>query len=353
MKKRSTIHVLLPILVFLLAPGLVAQPGMGQNDDPRIERIRMELERTEQLIERAREAVDVSRSPAAAVAVEKALQLQEQARARFQQGNLAGYLQADKLTREARELARKALIVARSSEQNEDRVLARLERVQDLLDRTREYLSEADRAPMRPLFELAVDNLDKAWQFYRANQHRVALKLADHVESTARRVMEASGRSIGGGGQYNSRLERVEQYIERVRQRIADGQCGSEAAVKFIEQAERGVRIAREAAMRGEAEIALESLEQAQRLATEAGGYCDNGFRLEHQYERLKSRWEQLSERAPSSGPARDVLAQAADQLELARDKIGQEEFEAAAAALRVAQMQLGQVEEQLRIGQP
>jgi len=351
MKRFITIHILILALMTGLEASVSAKGGGGGQGDPRVDRIRMEMEQTDQIIERAKDAVDVSKAPAAKLALEKAMQLQQRARDEFQKGNLNGYLAASKLTRDARNLAKKALVASRYSEQNEDRVLARLDRVQDLLDRAREMLNDSDNKRMRPLFDLAVDNMDKAWQFYRSNQHRVALKLADHVESTARRIMQASGRGPGTAGQYTGRMENLERHMERLRQRMQDGECGSEAAKKFMEQAERAAQISREAAARGDVDIAFESLQQAQRLASEAAGYCENGYQLQHQYERMKARLDDLSEEVPSGTTAHEILDQATRQLELAKQKIRDEEFDAAAAALRVAQMQLRQVEEQLRSG--
>jgi len=353
MKRLVTIQIVALTLMLGLSSLASAQMGGGNNsDDPRIERIRMEMEQTDQMIERAREAVEASGSPAARLALEKAVQLQDQARDQFRQGTLNGYLQAARLTREARNLAKKSMVSSRYSEQNEDRVLARLERVQELLNRAGESLTGQGRSPRQPLFDLARDNMDKAWQFYRANQHRVALKLADHVESTARRILESSGRGPGAQGQFSERMGMIERRLEQIRERMADGQCDSEAAQKFMEQARRALEIARQAGARGEIDIAMESLQQARQLGSEAFGYCQNGFQVQNQYERTLQRWEEMSDIVPAGSTADEILQQAARQLELARQSIDNERFDAAAAALRVAQMQLRQVEEQLRIGQ-
>ena len=119
---------LLILFTFILGIASSAFPQGGMTDY-QIGRLRMEIERTGEIIEQAKEAFRVSNAPAARVALEAAIKLQAGAWENFHGRH---YLLSASFAKQAREQAQQSLAYSRVSEQSESLVHRKLEKVQQI-----------------------------------------------------------------------------------------------------------------------------------------------------------------------------------------------------------------------------
>jgi flagellin-specific chaperone FliS len=248
----------------------------------------------------------------------------------------------------ARDLVRRALRTNPTSEQNDDRVLRRLERAGDKLDRAGELLAESDSQNLQAIYDAARENLRRAWDFYNAKQYAPAIKLARQVEMTADRINISIDNQSASTANYERRLEAVRDAISQAWEMLTE--CNSADARALLEQAEKGLALAEQLAANGRIPAAMQSLQRARELAIRATRECRGPDVMTARYQRLVSQLEQLKEQSPSfTGETKDavdrLLVQADEQLALAQGFIQSNEFEKAAAALQAAQLALRQAE--------
>jgi len=322
---------------------LFVSSSMAQTN-AQVEKARMELERTDELIERAKEAVRATNAPLAAVVLKQAIEIQHKARERFHQRQL---LWAYKQTLEARELAKKALIRCRLTEQGETVVQRKLERAAELLERAKESTISGSEGRLRAIYESAKDNLNRAWEFYRSNQYRPALKLANQVTKAAREILKAANRQMRQYAEFERLSESVGDLIARVREKVIN--CGSEEALRLVERADKMNQLALKLGSEDKFNAAVRNLQNARKMAVEASKKCNGTEALSRRYDRIKSEIDRLAEEiSPDNDAARRLLNQVYDQLRLAEDFITEKQTEAAAAALKAAQLTLNQLKKHL-----
>ncbi len=342
MKKK-----MLKSLLIVIAAALLAPISSAQITGDLIENLRTELERTNHILERVREVVRTASSPPAALALEQAVRLQRQAWENFGTGTPEGYKFASKLTQAAREQAHKALSIARLSEQGEETVLRKLERIKELLSRAHESLGGSADESLKALFGSARRQLRQAWEFYRAREYRPALKLGNQVEKTVRRLLKIVNRHHNRQANFQRRVETVRELLSRVRERVAA--CKSEAAERIFKQAEESFHKALELAENGRFEQAVDQLQRARRIARKAAEMCGQADNISGRLESLKSEADRIKEELPvNDETAARLIGQVYGQLENAREFISRQDSEAAAAALKAAQLTLRQLKRYL-----
>jgi len=336
---------------YLLAIGLIAAfsplvVGQGQGEVSRGMLV-SELERLDELILLADDAVRVSGSVQGEVQLAGAKALRDEASPIvMSQGSSPTELNAaGQMIRQAREMAKSALASARYSQQKQDVVQRKLERANELLQRTKEQLSLREKTqPMLTLYETAEDNLRNAWEFYRNGEYRPALKLANQVENAIRSIVNAANRDAQGTGSFERYSESVKQLLEGTRHQIAE--CDSETAIRLMEEAQVSYDQARDLMSEDKPQGAMEALKTAKKLATRARLEC-SGYdgSLSERLERIKNDADEASELiAADNDEARKLLDQVYEQLDLAEGYIAEGQTQEAAAALKAAQLSLNQV---------
>ena len=334
-------------LLIVLAAAVLAPISSAQITDAFIDNLRTELERTNHILERVREIVRTSNSPPAALALEQAIRLQRQAWENFGMGTLEGFKFATKLTQAAREQAQKALSIARPSEQGEETVLRKLERTKELLSRAHESLSNSTDESLKTIFESARRQLRQAWEFYRTREYRPALKLANQVEKTVSRLLKIANRHQNRRANFERRVETIRELLSRVKERI--GGCKLEAADRVFKQAEESFHKALELAENGRLEQAVNQLQKSRRIARRAAEMCGQADNISGRLESLKSEADRIKEDLPRNDEtASRLIGQVYGQLENASEFISRQDNEAAAAALKAAQLTLRQLKRHL-----
>lgn len=339
---------LLVILAVLTASLLISSSTQAQTGIVR-ERLEGELERTEEVVGRAREVVLSTSSSAAKVAYDQAVALQTQAQERFRLGAGGGnWDMALTLTLKARKLAAEAIVAGRDTQQNETALLRRIERAQEMLEQAHEALGNSDRQMLVALYESAKQNLDRAWEFYRENQYRASLKLSNQVERAAEKLLQAANRNMQSGPNFERQAENVRRFLQQVREQIAD--CNAADAQELVEQAEESCQRAQQMEAQDQREAALRSLQAGRELADQALRRCEGDQNLVRRHERLRLQAEQLADQIGADNPqAKTLLDQGREQLELGYRYIEQNQFEAAVAALKAAQLSLDEAQRRVQ----
>lgn len=343
MNKKYFGYLVFAGLILLLASSAFSQGSADMG------RAQSELERTDEMLAMARDAVRIANDVQAQVVLEKQIEgaesIQEQAKDYFQQGGINGYKTAITLTQQARELAKKAMTASRYTQQNQDAVQRKIERAEQLLERAQEEVRLQQNQAMLATYESAENNLRTAQEFYRDGEYKPALKLANQVENAVRRIISASNRLLLGPANLDRYKQDVEAVLEGTRKQIAT--CDSETALKLLEQAQQSYSLALNLATDdNKQKMAMEAFQAAKKLATRARLEC-SGFdgTLSERYEKLLNEADQISELVPSDNEnARQLLDQVYEQLDLARGYIDNGDTEAAAASLKAAQLTLNQL---------
>ncbi|MCK4427375.1 MAG: hypothetical protein KAW16_02710 [candidate division Zixibacteria bacterium] len=151
------------------------------------EEVEKELDRTDRVIERAKEAVAESRNPKAQYLLKLAMDLQGRAKEAF--GGERFWLAA-KLTLRAREKAFEAIGVTKRSEENENLVLKAIERTDRIIAKAKEKIFLTDNQRAFSLLEVTIRNQQRAKEFYHEHKLKVALKLTLKARESAQKSIE-------------------------------------------------------------------------------------------------------------------------------------------------------------------
>jgi len=335
------LHIVLTILatLVLLCSQTFAQGGQN------IDRVRQELERTDELIQQAREIVLGSNSAVASQALDRAVALQDQAWGDFHGQR---YGQAYVLTMKARGQVTLAASNSRQTEQLEGVVQAKLEKAGELLQRAHDALSGYPGDNLGALFDNARTNLDRAWEFFRGRSYRPALKLAEQVDQAARKLLDLAQEARRLDSEYGRWTENIDRLLEYVRELVAD--CESRAGRTYLEQAEQARSSAASLYADGHISAALQALKQARGAARQAARECHGADNLQERYDRLRVEADRTAENLRSfEGNGREtalkLVDQAYQQLDLASKYMDGDEIESVQIALQAAQLALRQAQ--------
>lgn len=326
-------------IITILAVAVAAAPLMAQSGQAMRERVQAELERTDEILERARDAVRQTESSPAKLAYEQGFRIQEGAWTQFR-GN--AYAPAYKSTLQARERAQTALAAARNTMQNEDALLRRLERAEDLLQQARERLADSNGSgdALRAVYQSARENLDRAWEFYHGRQYRAALKLANQVERAARKLIASGSQQARADINYQRRAEIVHRFLTQAREMMGD--CDSEAAYRLMEQARETYEMARRAHGESNHEAALQMLQNSHELSNQAMRECGGEQSIRARQSRFRTQADLLAEEIdPGDDLAHGLLAKVNEHLDTADAYARDGQIRAAVAALKAAELKL------------
>jgi hypothetical protein len=345
MLRRSIIVLLALALAAGLGGPVRAQGGYG------MDQVRVELERTDDLIQRAGDLIRSSNNDIAGQALERATKLQEGA---WNQFNGRQYGMAMVLTRKAREQAQSAVSAFRQNEQMEGVVQRRLERADELLQRARDELAGFRHENMESLFVNARNGLERGWEFFRNRNYRPAIKLAEQVEQAARQLLDLAQTGRRMEAEYQQRLGSVDRLIEYAREATAD--CDSELGREHLNRAQESLLRARNLYGEGHIEPALQALRQARDAARMAARECQGTQKLEARLEQLRAEADRTAEQLRQAGvqdpeAARRLLNQAYEQLDMANKFLSEDKIESAQMALQAAQLALRQARRYITSG--
>jgi hypothetical protein len=177
-------HYEVAIRLAVSAQSLIQQ-ALGTRDDLGGERVRRELERTDNLIDRVRSAVRESGDAEAGQLIERGVALQSEARESFRRGRLAV---AHAMTLQARGLVNRAALLAHGP-LDDDGVTRALEETDRVLESAGEIVSASPGEIAERLLEKARDHQVRAHELAGRGELRAALAETRVSRSLAKRAI--------------------------------------------------------------------------------------------------------------------------------------------------------------------
>lgn len=316
---------LLALAMLCLLPA--AGPAAAQTHDE----VRMFIERTSELLERAERAVSESDSERGRRLLAEALGMHARSRQLLDGGRPVLALGA---SRRARELGENATRLAVRGQGFAERARLRLERALELRDAVRERAREQDsRAAMRFVDE-SDRQLERAREQYVQKNFEIAFSLAESAET----LLARAGRLLfeqGEAPRLQRELELSAELVARARERAAaaDDRAARDLAARAEAQLER----ARDALAHGEPMAALRAAHQARQLAVQA----EERARAEPDPAAVRRQIESWDQRFASAAPR--LRERSNPRVLAALDRAARRRDEA------VHQLDAGRLEEALR----
>lgn len=159
-------------------------------DLPDPDRVKAQLERTRELLERARERIEECDNDKARAMLRAAFEMQKRAEEAAMNGH---YLAALKLTVNARERAQNALRLCHLEENIEDAAERAIQRTDQILTRALNALENCDHVQAREAFAQATELQARARAEFRSEHFRVALNLTLSARRAAYRAVRLCG----------------------------------------------------------------------------------------------------------------------------------------------------------------
>lgn len=287
---------LIPVVLMLLALGtlcVLCLPALASAQTR--DEVEAEIEKTDRVIEKARELLDETGAPRGRGALDMAERLQNQAKQSFTNNNLRIALG---LTREARDRALASLSGIRRGEDNEEAVERELDRTDRVIEEVTDKFSGGQMAMRR--LDQARTTQNRAWELFRNRQLRSALKLTLEARDTAARMGMRSrfGPSARDrlGDHVERQLERLGMAIDRVSENITpDNSTGTDA----LNQARQSYQDAEKAYGEGQYLIAERQLRQTREALMRAVHTVEASLGVEDVQALIddaRRRWESLGE---------------------------------------------------------
>jgi len=345
MKHRRTV---LTALLMAAAGLILVIPAHAQTGDMG-GRLEQELQRTDEIIQRATELVRDAGNAQAAELVKKAVAIQSEAHMSFRNGRRA---MSATQTKTARELAQRAMGLVMRPEERKERVQVELERTDEMLQGAKEKMTPDWPETAMALLSGAGRQQENAWEYYRADQLRPALRLTLQVREILRKLQ----RQMAGNEPGEIRAH-VDQIVDLVRRAVREAEeSGQRHRIKLADRAREMLRRAQESMQDGRGRAARPHLEQAERLARQSlrvenrnDGADEFETSMMRYQQELKALQERLSE-FPSAEATR-LVDESMEHHRLAREVADGEEQapERAMAELRIAMRLLGRAADLLR----
>lgn len=316
-------------LVLGFASLVTAIPAAAQTRDGSL--VRAELERTDELLQRASEVVQQSGNPRAIGDLRFAMQVQATAWEHFRALRL---LLAHERTMQARELGGRAVRVAQQQGNAEQVARRMLDDALAKLERARECAGDPPSDQAQRVLQLAASRLDQAREAFHETKYLIAIDMSTQVrrmadELCARRPEQHLAEV----------LESVRNLLQRTQQDL--GACGPQATV-LLERAAAQLTRAEEQARSGNHAAASRLADQAKGLVLQALRDCQQtpaATDVDRILEEAATALERIAGpvRAGGNTDAFTLLDNAFNHLQRARDLREQGKLRQTLAEVRVA----------------
>ncbi len=302
------------------------------------------LERTDEVIARAKQIVDETRSEKGRVALRFAMELQTRAWTNYR-GN--GYRLALRLTLEARDEAWHAMSLARADIRSEESHARVAEEARERLQNVRDMMIDGglrDDHAMK-LIDEARGLLDKSRTNAQQNRYQLALRLAANARQLAVKAEERVRSTRMLKESLERRIALLERLMERSRDRV--GEKGDDKTRAEIRAAERKLEQAREQLAAGRYREARQSCDACERMlraavrlvppaAGEAGVHLEQAYRLLERAREMREDGGDLDPRTTQTmARAREMLDRAGEEIAAGRENEGLALVERAREMLR------------------
>ena len=157
---------------------------------PDPDRVLVQLERTRELLDRARDRIEECDIDRARALLRAAFDIQLRAEAAAKEGR---YLAALQLSMSARERAMRAMRICNAEDNLREAAERALARTDELISRARDLLTDHESEPGRRALERAVEIQGEAWVQFRADRLEAAVRLTQSARAFAHRAIRLAG----------------------------------------------------------------------------------------------------------------------------------------------------------------
>jgi len=335
------LRIVLMVLILATGIGGVASAfaqGMGTQTD-----VEQQLEWTEGLIRKAADLAREARNLQAGELVKKASEIQMQAREEYRGRHME---RAMLQTRAARKLAERAIALMQRPEERSERVEFELQRTDEMLRQAQEEAGPDAPEPVQAHLGAALKQQEQAWELYRSNRLRPALRMSHQVRQTLKRLrFWAQNRE---GEPPGARLEAVRELVAQAREAAAVS--NNERAMQMAQRAEMALRRAEEHMQDARMRPAQQTFNQARRMAEQALRLADEGADV-GAYEEARKLYQEQMERVRArlgeqpNDEALRLMSESERHFRLAQSWMekGEDDLRQAMAEMRIAMRLLHQ----------
>ena len=160
---------------------------------PDPDRVRVQLDRTNEVIERARQVIEECNLERARALLKVGIEMQARAEAAFSEGRFLAALQ---LTMSARERVLRALRMCRAEENLQERAEQVLQRTQDIITRAQDFVAEHGTDQAREALARAEQLQERAMAEFRQSHFEASIRLSLSARAAAYRAIRLSGGGI-------------------------------------------------------------------------------------------------------------------------------------------------------------
>jgi uncharacterized membrane-anchored protein YhcB (DUF1043 family) len=340
-KRRKKIGGLFwALLIAIVIPLLLFNTAQAQNR-ANLER---ELDKTDEVIERAREAVSASRNIKAENVLNLAVEYQGQAKGHAAQ---IRYRQAMDLTLKAREKAYEAIGFTKKDEENENLVIRAIERTDQAISQAKDAVGQTDQKRITSLLEMAIRSQQRAKEFFREHKLKMALKFTLDANETADKIKGMNGNGDKLDQASKKQLQATERLMEKAADKIQESQ--NQEAMELLEKGQGFLKEAQEQFNQNAYALAIKNAERAREMVERALRLVEEDItppmveRAMEQNERMIRTAQQAIE-GNGNSQAADVLEKGLTHQNRAREFYNQGEYKAALAEAKAANRLLNQV---------
>lgn len=327
-------------LIAMVMPLLLVNTAQAQNR-ANLER---ELDKTDEVIERAREAVSASRNIKAENVLNLAVEYQGQAKGHAAQ---IRYKQAMELTLKAREKAYEAIGFTKKDEENENLVIRAIERTDQAISQAKDAIGQTDQKRVTSLLEMAIRSQERAKEFLRERKLKMALKFTLEANETADKIKGLAGNGDKLDQASKKQLQATERLMEKAAAKIQESQ--NQEAMELLEKGKGFLKEAQEQFNKNAYALAIKNAERAREMLEKALGLVEEDItppmveRAMEQNERM-IRTAQQAIKGEGNTQAVNVLEKGLNHQNRAREYFNQGEYKAALAEAKAANRLLNQV---------
>lgn len=308
------------------------------------DRLLVELERTDQVLQRAGESLRDCSSPKANLLLVEGKKLQDEARTLYSTGSsTVPPARILLLTRRARSLAVDAIEQCQVEAGAHEELRVLLDTTSNLLQDARSAVEASGNAEAGRLLDAGLWQLDRAREAYRAGEYRRAILLGGAARNLVHRALDrvrGADEPSGAGARLDLALDRTDALLTELREMIGAG--ADVSAKALLEKAEREQEQARGLRERGAAAGALRRTQAARASALDALWLIQRAPDPDRLRDAANMVERLLAEASPEilgsgSAEAAELLAKAQDQLRTARAELAGGDIDRAAEAVRTA----------------
>lgn len=330
MGRKQSINLRLLTIVVVLTGILPLATALCQGRD----QVRGDLERTDELIERATEVVKETGSVIGERYLERARELQARA---WESYRGERYGMTRELTEAARDQALKAIGAVQVSDYNLSTVRREIDRTDELLRRVRDRTAASNNEQIVSLLENAVRIQIEAREFFRGNRFKIALKATLKARETASRASRMADNSLV----VERELRRTEKLIEKATEAAED--LGSNGAVNDMLRNAQELQSAADQEFRsGNLRAAMSKTQRARDLTRQALQRIEKNLQpnriggfLDHTEELIREVEDILSQ--SPNGEAERLLEAAIDHQKKATEAYSEGNLQTAIVEARAA----------------